>query len=173
MRNRLPSPSVHVYKIGVGFKRTAETLLNQSPKDFDWVCPFIANASLSIEIFLKSCLAEDEYSEFQFQLDDEDTTTCFQYLKSDVKDESKTHNLTDLFGKLSDKRKARIKGEYQKTDMYSKYPKIGSILNELNGLFEAARYGYSNPDLFPQNLSIIIDIAQFFEDVIPKLEGVE
>ncbi len=175
MRNQIPAPSIHVYRAGLGFKKTADLLLAESPKDFDWVYPFIANASFSVELFLKSCLAEDEYSEFKFGVPGAagEAATWFRYVKSDVSEEHKTHNLTELFGKISEKRKNKIKGEYQKTGLFNEYPKIGSLLNDLNGLFEAARYGYSNPCLLPRTISTIIDAAHFFQETIPKLEGIE
>lgn len=175
MRNRVSTPSVPVYRVGVGFMRTAELLFHDNPTDFDWVYPFIANASFSIELFLKSCLAEDEYTEFKFGVsgDEKNLASWFRYVKSNVSAESKTHNLTELFGKLSEKRKAKIRAEYEKTAMSQKYPKMGSLLNDLNGLFEAARYGYSRPDLLPKNISIIIDSARFFHKVVPMLEDIE
>ena len=175
LNSKVPLPSVSVYRVGVGFKKTAEMLFSENPQDFDWVYPFIANASFSIEIFLKSCLAEDEYNEFKFGVSDSpsELATGFMYIKSDVDDRDKTHDLADLFSKLSQERSKIIKKEYQKTSMAKKYPKIGGLLRDLNGLFEAARYGYSSPDLLPRNLSIIIDTAHFFEEVIPKLEGIE
>jgi hypothetical protein len=175
VRNQIPAPSVPVYRAALGFKKTADLLLAESPADFDWVYPFIANASFSIELFLKSCLAKDEYTEFKFDVPgtSEETATWFRYVKSDVSEEYRTHNLTDLFGKISEKRKSKIKGEYQKATISSEYPKIGKLLSDLNGLFEAARYGYSSPNLLPRNISSIIYAAEFFQEIVPKLEGIE
>lgn len=175
MRNQIPTPSAPVYRAALGFKKTADLLLTESPADFDWVYPLIANASFSIELFLKSCLAKDEYTELKLDITDtsDEKATWFRHVKSDVSEEHKTHNPTELFGKISKKRKNKIKGEYQKTIISSEYPKIGKLLSDLNGLFETARYGYSSPNLLPINISTVMYAAEFFQEIVPKLEGIE
>lgn len=145
-------------------------LLAHSSVNMSYVYPIIANASLAIELFLKSCLAVDESKEFSFGVKGGAPANWSTYVRSDVSGGNKTHDLAKLFGRLHEEQRNKISSEYAKCELSRKYLTIDALLSSLNGLFEGARYGYAVPDLLPCNISEIIGTAKFLEEVILKLD---
>lgn len=160
-RNALPK--MYVVTTANAFARTGELLLEQRPDGIDWPYPFVVNVALSIELYLKSYLAEDDLVPF---LVHEDGSTTYQGFTKCL---TREHNFDKLYSKIPAYIKTEIETEFRASPLAQRFLSFEDALNKFSNSFIEARYPYEKGGFKGGCISDLMNISFFIKDAIYKI----
>ena len=161
VRNSLPK--IHVVTTADAFAKTGEILLDQRPEGTDWPYPFVVNVALSIELYLKSYLAEDDLIPF---LVHEDGSITYQGFTKSL---TREHNLRKLYSQIPAHIKAQIEAEFPGSHLSQSFPSFEDALNKFSNSFIEARYPYERGGFKGGCISDLMNISSFLKEAIYKI----
>ena len=156
-------PKADVVATADAFAKTGELLLAQRPAGFEWPHPFVVNTALSIELYLKSFLAED------------DLVTC--YTSDDgvivymgfTKCLSHEHKLELLYEKIPAKIKILLEAEFCAGELASSYSSLEEALTKFSNAFVEARYPYEERHSKGHCITDLVNISKFLKQAILRI----
>jgi hypothetical protein len=160
-RNSLPK--MHVVTTANAFAKTGEILLDQRPEGTDWPYPFVVNVALSIELYLKSYLAEDDLIPF---LVHEDGSTTYQGFTKCL---TREHSFKKLYSQIPAHIKTKIEAEFPGSLLAQSFPCFEDALNKFSNSFIEARYPYERGGFKGGCISDLMNISSFLKEAIYKI----
>jgi hypothetical protein len=160
-RNSLPK--MYVVTTANAFAKTGELLLEQRPEGTDWPYPFVVNVALSIELYLKSYLAEDDLIPF---LVHEDGSTTYQGFTKCLTHE---HRFDKLYSKIPAHIKSKIEAEFPSSLLAQSFPSFEDALSKFSNSFIEARYPYERSGFKGGCISDLMNISVFIKDAIYRI----
>lgn len=156
-------PKMYVVTTADAFAKIGEILLEQRPEGTDWPYPFVVNVALSIELYLKSYLAEDDFVPF-FSHDDGSTT--YQGFTKCLTHE---HRFDKLYSKIPKDIKDKIENEFSGSRLTEKFSTFDEALVKFASSFVEARYPYERGGFKGGCISDLMCISTFLKETIYKL----
>lgn len=160
-RNSLPKMSV--VRTADAFAKTGELLLNQMPEEVDWLYPFVVNTALSIELYLKSYISEDDLIPI---LTHADGSTTYQGFTKCLTHE---HKLDKLYSKIPHHIKVKIEAEFPHSFLKEKFQSFEDALGKFSSTFVEARYPYERNGFKGGCISDLMEISNFIRKAIYKI----
>ncbi|NDY92445.1 hypothetical protein [Ideonella livida] len=160
-RNSLPQ--MHVVTTANAFAKTGELLLEERPEGTDWLYPFVVNVALSIELYLKSYLAEEDL--IPFLVHEDGSTTYQRFTKCIAHD----HRFDKLYAKIPAHIKSKIESEFRGSLLKQKFPAFEDALNKFSNSFVEARYPYEKGGFKGGWISDLMNISVFLKNTIFKI----
>lgn len=162
MRNNT-LPKVSVVRTADAFARTGEILLDMRPEGIDWPYPFVVNVALSIELYLKSYLAEDDL--VPYLIHDNGITTYQGFTKCLERE----HKFDRLYLKIPAWIKSQIEAEFLSSHLSEHFPSFEKALEKFANSFVEARYPYEKGGFKGGCISDLMNISTFLKETIYKL----
>ena len=156
-------PQMYVVRTADAFARTGEILLDMRPEGTDWPYPFVVNVALSIELYLKSYLVEDDFIPFLVHSDGSTTYQGF------TKCLTREHKFDKLFSKIPTHIKSKIEAEFLDSPLAKSFPSFKDALKEFTNSFIEARYPYERSGFKRGCISDLMNISTFLKETIYKL----
>lgn len=160
-RNSLPKLSV--VTTANAFAKTGELLLVQRPEGTDWAYPFVVNVALSIELYLKSYLAEDDWIPL---LKHEDGSTTYQGFTKCLTHE---HKLDELYSKIPGFIKEKIEAQFPSSELAKSFSSFEDALSQFSSSFIKARYPYERNGFKGGCISDLMNISTFIKKAIYEI----
>lgn len=161
LRNSLPK--IRVVRTADAFAKTGEILFDQTQQGTDLPYPFVVNVALSIELYLKSYLAEDDLIPF---FEHKDGSTTYQGFTKCLTHE---HKLSTLYSQIPAHIKAQIEAEFPGSDLSQRFQSFEDALTKFSNSFIEARYPYERGGFKGGCISDLMNISSFLKDTIYKI----
>ncbi|MDC9725752.1 MAG: hypothetical protein PSN44_07555 [Gammaproteobacteria bacterium] len=156
-------PKMAVVRAADAFATTGEILIDIRPYGIEWPYPFVVNIALSIELYLKSYLTEDDLVPYFTK---NDGTVIYQGFSKCL---SKEHKLEKLYSQIPAKIKDCIEDEFNKSSLASRFSSFDEALEKFSNSFISARYPYEKTGFKFGCISDLMDISQFLKATIYKI----
>ena len=156
-------PKANVVATADAFAKTGEILLVQRPAGFEWPYPFVVNTALSIELYLKSFLADDDL--VPCHTSDDGVIVYMGFTKC----LSREHKLELLYKKIPEKIKALLEAEFCASELASSYSSLEDALTKFSNSFVEARYPYENGNFKGYCITDLVNISKFLKQAILRI----
>lgn len=134
----------------------------ERPTGFEWVYPFVANTTLSIELYLKSCIAEDDW--IPCHTSEEGVTVYIHFTKC----LSREHNLKDLYKRIPENIKSLLEAEFRNSELISSYPSLEKAFSTFSNSFVEARYPYEKGNFKGYCITDLVNLSKFLKGAISR-----
>lgn len=156
-------PKMYVVTTANAFAKTGEILLDMRPEGTDWPYPFVVNVALSIELYLKSYLAEDDF--IPFLVHDDGSTTYQGFTKCLTRE----HRFDTLYSKIPVNIKKKIEAEFLGSSLSYSFTSFEDALAKFSNSFIEARYPYERGGFRGGCISDLMIISAFLKETIYKI----
>lgn len=153
-------PKMQVARLADSFLNSAKILIDNPPQDVGWVEPFLVNAALSLELYIKSYLAEDDSIPlFEF----EDGGAIYQGF---VKCRHKEHSLKKLYNLLDDSLREKFEAKFQSSSLAESFSSYSDVLEKYSCVFIEGRCSYEIQGFKGGRISDVLHAAIFFRECL-------
>lgn len=156
-------PKMYVVTTANAFAKTGEILLDMRPEGTEWPYPFVVNVALSIELYLKSYLAEDDLIPCLVHGDGSTTYQGF------TKCLTREHRFDTLYSKIPINIKSQIEAEFSGNRLSHIFLSFEDALVKFSNSFIEARYPYERGGFRGGCISDLMNISIFLKETIYKL----
>ncbi len=156
-------PKENVVATADAFAKTGELLLAQRPSGFEWPYPFVVNTALSIELYLKSFLAEDDLVPCHAS---EDGVIVYMGFTKCL---SREHKLELIYEKIPEKIQALLEAEFFASELASSYSTLEEALTKFSNSFVDARYPYEKGNFKGYCITDLVNISKFLKEAIVRI----
>ncbi|MBK1889104.1 MULTISPECIES: hypothetical protein [unclassified Undibacterium] len=156
-------PKMAVVTTANAFAETGKILFDTMPEGIEWPYPFVVNMALSIELYLKSYLAEDDL--IPFLVHDDGSATYQGFTKCLTRE----HKFDVLYSKIPTHIKSKIEEEFPSSILGKSFPSFESALAKFANSFIEARYPYEKGGFKGGCISDLMNISTFLRKTIYKL----